>query len=42
MPPSEPLSGVVDVRKWRDWAREGYSGDVTVGHDLQRIILATR
>ena len=35
-------SGVVDVRQWHDWAQEGYGGDVIVGHDLQRIVLATR
>lgn len=35
-------SGSIDVRQWEAWAQEGYSGDVIVGHDLQRIVLARR
>ena len=35
-------TGTIDVPQWHAWAKEGYSGDVIVGHDLQRIVLATR
>lgn len=35
-------TGSIDARQWHAWAQEGYSGDVIVGHDLQRIVLATR
>lgn len=35
-------TGHIDVPRWKAWAQEGYSGEVIVGHDLQRLILATR
>ncbi|MBB1020915.1 MBL fold metallo-hydrolase [Dietzia sp. E1] len=35
-------SGSIDARQWKAWAQQGYSGEVIVGHDLQRIVLARR
>lgn len=35
-------TGTIDERQWKAWAQEGYSGEVLVGHDLQRIVLARR
>lgn len=35
-------TGSIDERQWHAWAQEGYDGEVIVGHDLQRIVLAQR
>jgi ribonuclease BN (tRNA processing enzyme) len=29
----------LDAKEWRKWAQDGYDGDVTVGEDLQRIVV---
>ncbi|MFC9557002.1 MBL fold metallo-hydrolase [Rhodococcus sp. NPDC056960] len=34
------MAGLLDDGQWKSWASQGYSGSVTVGHDLQRIRLA--
>ncbi|GLB63139.1 hypothetical protein NCCP2495_10170 [Dietzia sp. NCCP-2495] len=35
-------TGVIDEAKWKAWAQDGYDGEVIVGRDLQRLVLATR
>lgn len=31
------VSDLIDVRRWTNWAQQGYDGRVTVGQDLQRF-----
>lgn len=33
-------TGNIDPAQWERWAKQGYTGEVTVGEDLQRIALA--